>query len=189
MTRPPIGDAKVTLGPRRRRRARRIGLAAAVAILAGATSAAADVTGTTTVGGTVAPTLSLSVGPAPSFGSFLPGFGQTYGASTTATITSTAGSATLTVLDPSATATGHLVNGSYSLLAPLGAAATDASSTGLSFLPVTGPTSPQTILTLTGPVASDAATIWFQQTIGANEALRTGTYSKSVTLTLSTTSP
>jgi len=32
-------------------------------------------------------------------------------------------------------------------------------------------------------------TIGFKQSIGANEALRTGTYSKTLTFTLSTTSP
>ena len=32
-------------------------------------------------------------------------------------------------------------------------------------------------------------TIVFRQTIGANEALRTGTYSKTLTFTLSTTTP
>jgi hypothetical protein len=41
----------------------------------------------------------------------------------------------------------------------------------------------------TGPVSNDPVTIAFRQHIGANEALRTGTYSKTLTFTLSTTQP
>jgi hypothetical protein len=41
----------------------------------------------------------------------------------------------------------------------------------------------------TGPVSNDQVTIAFKQAIGANEALRTGTYSKTLTFTLSTTAP
>ena len=40
-----------------------------------------------------------------------------------------------------------------------------------------------------GPVSNDPVTITFQQSIGANDALRTGTYSKTLTFTLSTTTP
>jgi len=38
-------------------------------------------------------------------------------------------------------------------------------------------------------VSNDTATITFSQAVGANEALRTGTYSKTLTFTLSTTTP
>jgi hypothetical protein len=38
-------------------------------------------------------------------------------------------------------------------------------------------------------VSNDAVTLAFRQLIGANDALRTGTYAKTLTLTLSTTSP
>src|SRR5262249_40876203 len=71
------------------------------------------------VGGTVPATLSLSLGTAASFGSFVPGTGADYAANTTATVLSTAGNAALSVSDPSGTATGHLVNGSFSLPQPL----------------------------------------------------------------------
>ena len=40
-----------------------------------------------------------------------------------------------------------------------------------------------------GPVSSDAVSIGFKQSIGSTDALRTGTYSKSLTFTLSTTTP
>ncbi len=38
-------------------------------------------------------------------------------------------------------------------------------------------------------MSNDAVTIEFKQSIGANDPLRTGTYSKSLTFTLSTTTP
>jgi hypothetical protein len=41
----------------------------------------------------------------------------------------------------------------------------------------------------TGPVSNDLVTVGFKQHIGANDALRTGTYSATVTFTLSTTTP
>src|SRR5262249_34886814 len=53
-----------------------------------------DATGT--VGGAVGATLSLQLGTAPTFGAFTPGVAKRYTASTTATVTSTAGDATLT---------------------------------------------------------------------------------------------
>jgi hypothetical protein len=41
----------------------------------------------------------------------------------------------------------------------------------------------------TGPVSNDPATIGFSQHIRADEGLRTGTYSRTLTFTLSTTAP
>ncbi len=40
-----------------------------------------------------------------------------------------------------------------------------------------------------GPISNDLLTLKFKQSIGANEALRTGSYAKPLTLTLSTTTP
>ena len=70
-----------------------------------------------TAGGTVPATLALSLGAPAAFGAFTPGIAKTYTAGTTATVISTAGDATLSVADPSTTATGHLVNGTFSLAA------------------------------------------------------------------------
>ena len=67
------------------------------------------------VGGTVPATLSLTLGTPASFGAFQPGVAREYTASTTANVISTAGDATLSVTDPSTTATGRLVNGSFAL--------------------------------------------------------------------------
>ena len=54
-----------------------------------------------TVGGSVPATLSLSLEAPASFGTFTPGVRRSYQTSTTATVTSTAGDATLSVADPS----------------------------------------------------------------------------------------
>ena len=67
------------------------------------------------VGGTVPATLALTLGAPASFGAFTPGVAREYTASTTATVISSAGDATLSVADPSTTATGHLVNGAFAL--------------------------------------------------------------------------
>ena len=45
------------------------------------------------------------------------------------------------------------------------------------------------LLTYAGPMSNDAVTVSFEQAIGANDALRTGSYSKTLTFTLSTTTP
>ena len=77
---------------------------------------------------------------------------------------STAGDATLIVSDP-----GHLTNGAFSLAEALRVELAPAS--------------------WTGPVSNAAAAITFRQHIGATDALRTGSYAKTLTFTLSTTNP
>ncbi len=139
--------------------------------------------------GTVPATLSLSLGAPATFAPFIAGVAKDYLASTTANVISTAGDGTLSVSDPSATATGHLVNGSFSLPQPLQANASSPAGTGSAFAPVGGSANPTTLLTYCGPVSNDTVTIGFKQSIGANDALRTGTYSKTLTFTLSTTQP
>ena len=42
---------------------------------------------------------------------------------------------------------------------------------------------------MAGPTSNEAVTVDFKQSIGANDALRTGSYSKTLTFTLSTTTP
>jgi hypothetical protein len=133
-----------------------------------------------TVGGSVPATLALNLtGPA-SFGAFTPGLGKDYYASTTANVISTAGTATLVVDDPSTVAKGHLVNGAFTLPQPLLAAgSTDGTYSEL----------PATLKTYGGPVSNDPASVSFKQTIGSNDALRTGSYGKTLTFTLSTDQP
>ena len=72
-----------------------------------------------TVGGNVPATLSLSLGRRPPSGPSSRASRASMTASTTANVISTAGDATLSVADPSSTATGHLVNGAFSLPQPL----------------------------------------------------------------------
>ena len=120
------------------------------------------------------------MGAPASFGAFTPGLGKDYFASTTANVVSTAGDATLSVADPSATATGHLVNGTFSLPQALQASGSTAG---------TYAACPTTLKTYSGPVSNDPVTISFKQPIGVKDALRTGTYAKTLTFTLSTTTP
>jgi hypothetical protein len=54
---------------------------------------------------------------------------------------------------------------------------------------VGGSAAPTQLLAYAGPVSNDSVTIGFKQSIGANDALRTGTYAKTLTFTLSTTQP
>ena len=76
-----------------------------------------------TVGGNVPSVLQLSVGPAGSFGTFVPGLAQAYTTALAASALATTGDATLSVTDPSTTAPGHLVNGTFSLPSALTARA------------------------------------------------------------------
>ena len=115
-------------------------------------------------GGTVPATLSLTLGANASFGAFVPGVAREYTASTTANVISSAGDATLSFSDP-----GRLTNGTFSLAQPLQVALSKS--------------------TWNAPVSNDQVTVSFRQAIGANEALRTGVYSKTLTFTLSTTQP
>jgi arabinogalactan endo-1,4-beta-galactosidase len=116
------------------------------------------------VGGTVPATLALTLGTPASFGAFTPGVDRIYDASMSADVVSTAGDATLSVSDP-----GHLANGAFTLPQPL-------QVLGLPKV-------------YAAPVSHDAVTIGFRQAIGATDALRTGTYSKTLVFTLSTTTP
>ena len=151
----------------------------------GNTSTSQNSTITATVGSSLALVLTGNA----TFGAIVPGVSQDYTASIGATVTSSAASAKLTVGDPSSTATGHLVNGTYSLAQPLQVQATDAAHPTGVFAPVTGIDNPLTLLTYTSPTSSDAVTIAFKQSVGAAEVLRAGGYSKNLTFTVSTTTP
>jgi hypothetical protein len=71
----------------------------------------------------------------------------------------------------------------------LTAKAGSAAGTGGAFAPVGGSANPTKLLSYTGPTSNDAVTVSFEQAIGATDALRTGSYSKTLTFTLSTTTP
>jgi amidase len=120
---------------------------------------------TAPVGGLVPATLSLTLGAPASFGAFTPGVAKDYTAATTANVISTAGDAALSV----APAPTYLANGTFALTSPLEVSFSKAS--------------------WTAPVSNDPVTIAFKQHIGATDPLRTGAYSKTLTFTLSTTTP
>ncbi len=125
------------------------------------------------------------MGTPASFGAFTPGLGKDYYATTAANVVSTAGDATLSVADPATTNTGHLVNGTFALPSVLQAAgAIDGT-----YAAVGGSSAPTTLKTYGGPVSNDPVTVSFKQPIASNDALRTGTYAKTLTFTLSTTTP
>jgi hypothetical protein len=140
-----------------------------------------------TVGGNVPAQLSLSLGNPAAFGPFTPGLAKTYTATSTGTVTSTAGDGALSITDPSSNVPGHLVNGAFSLPQALKAGASSAAGTSTPAGSVSG--SPLTVLTYNGPTSNDGVTFTFTQDIGSADALRTGTYSKTLTFTLSTTNP
>jgi hypothetical protein len=144
-------------------------------------SCGADVQAETGAGGTVAAQLSLTTGAPASFGAFTPGVTREYTATTTASVTSTAGEATLDVSDPSSTAPGRLINGAYALATPVQA------GVGGTFGTVSA--APLALRSWSAPVSNDPVTVSFRQSIAAGEALRTGAYGKMLTLTLSTTTP
>jgi aminopeptidase N len=124
--------------------------------------ASSSVTGD--VSGTVPATLSLTLSGSPSFNTFTPGVERDYTASASANVTSTAGNATLAVSEP-----GHLTNGAFTLPEPLRVELSTSS--------------------WDAPVSNDNVGITFKQLIKANDPLRTGSYSKTLTFTLSTTAP
>jgi X-Pro dipeptidyl-peptidase len=117
-----------------------------------------------TVGGSVPATLALTLGAAARFEPFTAGVEKDYEAGTTATVLSTAGNAALTVSQP-----GHLTNGAFTLAEPLRVAFSKS--------------------TWDAPVSNETVNVTFKQLIKRTDPLRTGTYSKTLTFTLSTTAP
>src|SRR4051794_36761501 len=75
----------------------------------------------------------------------------------------------------------------WSVPTPLSVKAASAGGTGGAFAPVGGAATPTAVLSYAAPVANDAVAVTFQQAIAASDALRTGSYGKTLTLTLSTT--
>jgi hypothetical protein len=143
----------------------------------------------TDVAANVPAQLSLTLGTPAAFGAFTPALAKDYDASMSANVISTAGDGALTVSDPSATATGHLVNGAFSLPSVLQVKASSAGGVGGALANVGGSAAPTQVLTYSLPISNDAVTLAFRQHIGATDPLRTGSYSKTLTFTLSTTSP
>ncbi len=160
-----------------------------------------SVASTSTPTGSVPSTLSLSIGAVqPNLGTFSPGVAQSYTSTVGATVTTSAATSTLQASDANtgfvSAFSGHLVNGTavgepYDLASGLqvDATSTNPSATGGGTYTDLSHTNPATILTYTQPVSNDPVTIGFLQPIGAMDPLRTGSYSKTITVTLSTSTP
>ena len=116
------------------------------------------------VGGSVAATLALTLGAPANFPAFTPGVERDFEATSTATVVSTAGNAALSVSEP-----GHLTNGAFALAEPLRVSLSKSA--------------------WTGPTANERVDITFNQRIKRTDPLRTGSYTRTLTFTLSTTAP
>ena len=129
-------------------------------------------------------------------GPFVPGKPQAYNGTCSLKATSTAAESKLVAEDASAIDKGHLVQvyehgafkATYELPAPLETNATVSNQGGIGGA-LTSLVTPVTLLTYAKPFSEDEVTVAFNQKIGLHDQLHTGTYSKTITLTLSTTEP
>ena len=127
------------------------------------------------VDGEVPATLSLTVtGGAASLGAFTPGVARDYFGSLSANVISTAESATLSVADPDAVNTGHLVNGAFALPNALQVNGSSPLAGSSPFAPLGGSAAPTTLLTYGAPVSNDPVTLGFKQSIGADRRAADG---------------
>ena len=141
------------------------------------------------IGGNVDSVMNLNIPTnGGSFGTFVPGIATNYNTALAATVTTTTADAALTVTDPDAVNPGFLVNGPFKLASPVSIRTLglgDPASTP--FAAIGAGTA--TLRSYTGPVTNDQLTIGLRQPISATEPLRAGSYSKTLTFTLSTTTP
>ena len=136
-----------------------------------------------TVGGTVPATLAPHARRAGQLRRFTPGVAKKYVGATDATVVSTAGDATLTVVDTSANPPAIWSTGrSRSPQPPQAQAQHQRVRRDQRRAADAARRMPRQCPTTSVPIG-------FKQAIGANDALRTGTYAKTLTFTLSTTNP
>ena len=135
--------------------------------------------------------LSLSLaGTAPGFGSFVPAVARTYEARRSAVITTPPVTRRCRSPTPAPRLRATSPTAAFSLPQPLKVRATNAAKPSPAYAALaetTGATTP--LLTYSGPTTADPVTIGFRQAIGATDVLRAGTYSKTLTFTLTTTTP
>lgn len=149
--------------------------------------------------GQVASELSIELAPTVSLGALVPSLtGSTVAANTAVTVTSTAADTALQITDPdTATTKGFLVNtatgpGGTPVAYPLGQPLRVAGP-GQPFSTLTG--GPATLVSgqLTPATTTNAYkqthTVRFEQQLGANEGLRSGRYGKTLTFSVSTSTP
>lgn len=134
--------------------------------------------------------LALPTTP-PTFPAFMPGFAREYAVSAAPRLTSTAGDVALTVHDASDVASGHLVNGAAALPNALQVYASSSNANALAGPGgnVGGSAAPTSLISYSAPVTNNTVTLTFRQNITSSETLRSGSYGKTLTLTLSSTAP
>ena len=128
--------------------------------------------------------LALTFGAAPGLGTIMPGIAKDYTASVAATVTSSATAAALSVRDPSATATGHLVNGTSVMPQVL-----QVRADTVAFAPLSSTGAALALTSWETPVGARPVAVEFKQPVAATDALLTGSYGKTLTFTLSATTP
>ena len=148
-----------------------------------------DVT-TTMPTSTVAPMMELRL-PAstPAFEPFVPGVAREYLIAAAPQVTTTAGDTSLSIWDPATTGTGRLVNGTATLTNALQAYATATQGTAGAGGNVGGAAAPTPLISFAAPQTNRTVNLTFRQNITATETLRSGSYGKTLTFTLSTTAP
>lgn len=135
------------------------------------------------------PTLTLTLGAPPAFAPFIPGVGTDYMATSSGVVNSSAAQAILTVADPSAVASGHLLNGDAPLPSPMQVSGASANGTSSGFQAVPDTANPATLVTYDGPVTNEQLALTFKQPVAQGDTLRTGGYVKTFVFTLSTDNP
>ena len=133
--------------------------------------------------GTVPLAMSISLSGPVNFGAFQPGVAQTYEAGTTLTATSSTPSSVLSAADRSSVSPGHLVNGTVPLPQAVQVSA------GGAFAQLGGASSPTVLRSWTTPLAKEIVQLRFRQPIAETDRLLVGQYGKTVTFTLSATTP
>ena len=136
----------------------------------------------TNVVATVPTILGLTLAPTTALGAFTPGVTKDYTATTSARVTATTGDATLSVSDRSASNAGRMVNGTSALPRPL-----EISVGAGTFSPV-GATA-LLLKSWSGPTSIEQVPLTVKQSIVDTDPLRAGTYGKTLTFTLATTTP
>jgi hypothetical protein len=129
--------------------------------------------------------LGLMVNPL-TFSPFVAGMTQSYTATTTASVSSSWPNATLSVYDtdPVNGTNGRLMNGTSIIPRDM-----DVMNAAGAFSAIGNPSSPDTIATFAAPVASQSTTITMRQNINSSDVLVAGEYAKTLTFSLSTSTP
>ena len=131
-------------------------------------------------------TLGLTINGPLNLTPFVPGVTQAYTGTTTATVTSSWPTAQLSVYDPDPVnaTNGRLINGTSIIPRDM-----EVLTSTAAYSTIGNATAQDIVATFATPVASAPATINIRQSIQNNDVLISGQYAKSLTFSLSTTTP